>query len=122
MLREAIRTGIPAALVNTCVALLVVTLVVARPTALPLLGAVVVMLALGYRIHVRLARGYTRLQLLYTFVGSTGHTSDLDEVVTSILSQAAGLLHASDRAAVDTARSRHARPVAHLAGGLRRRR
>ena len=94
MLREAIRTGIPAAFVNTCVALLVVTLVVARPTALPLLGAVVVMLALGYRIHVRLARGYSRLQLLYTFVGSTGHTSDLDEVVTSILSQAAGLLHA----------------------------
>jgi diguanylate cyclase (GGDEF)-like protein len=69
-------------------------LVVARPMALPLLGAVVVLLALGYRIYMRLARGYTRLQLLSRFVGSTGHTSDLDEVVTSILSQAAGLLHA----------------------------
>ena len=89
VLREAIRTGIPAALVNTCVALLLVTLVVARPMALPLLGALVVLLVLGYRVHVRLARGYTRLQLLYQFVGSTGHTSDLEEVVTSILSQAA---------------------------------
>jgi diguanylate cyclase (GGDEF)-like protein len=44
---------------------------------------------------MRLARGYTRLQLLYQFVGSTGHTSELDEAVASILSEAAGLLHAT---------------------------
>jgi diguanylate cyclase (GGDEF)-like protein len=95
VLREAVRTGIPAAMVNTCVALLVVTLVVARPMALPLLGALVVLLVLGYRVHIRLARGYTRLQQLYQFVGSTGHTSDLSEAVTSILSEAAELLHAT---------------------------
>jgi diguanylate cyclase (GGDEF)-like protein len=95
VLREAVRTGIPAALVNTCVALLVVTLVVARPMALPLLGALVVLLVLGYRVHIRLARGYTRLQQLYQFVGSTGHTSDLEQTVTNILSEAAELLHAT---------------------------
>jgi diguanylate cyclase (GGDEF)-like protein len=95
VLREAIRTGIPAALMNTCVALLVVTLVVLRPAALPLLGALVAMLVLGYRVHVRLARGYTRLQLLYQFVGSTGHTSESQEALTSILSEAADLLHAT---------------------------
>jgi diguanylate cyclase (GGDEF)-like protein len=94
VLREAIRTGIPAAMVNTCVALLVVTLVLREPIALPLLGALVVLLVLGYRVYIRLARGYTRLQMLYRFVGSTGHTSDLEEVVGSILSEAADLLHA----------------------------
>ena len=95
VLREALRTGIPAALVNTCVALLLVTLVVLRPMALPLLGALVGLLVLGYRVHIRLARGYTRLQLLYQFVGSTGHTSELTEAVSNILSEAAGLLHAT---------------------------
>jgi diguanylate cyclase (GGDEF)-like protein len=95
VLREAIRTGIPAALVNTCVALLLVTLVVVRPMALPLLGALIALLVLGYRVHVRLARGYTRLQLLYQFVGSTGHTSELTGAVASILCEAADLLHAT---------------------------
>jgi diguanylate cyclase (GGDEF)-like protein len=95
VLREAMRTGIPAALVNTCVALLLVTLVVARPMALPLLGALVVLLVLGYRVHIRLARGYSRLQLLYQFVGSTGDMSEPAEAVTSILSEAAALLHAT---------------------------
>jgi diguanylate cyclase (GGDEF)-like protein len=94
VLREAIRTGIPAAMVNTCVALLVVTLVLREPIALPLLGALVALLVVGYRVHIRLARGYTRLQLLYEFVGSTGHTSDLEGVVTSMLSEAGDLLHA----------------------------
>ena len=95
VLREAIRTGIPAAMMNTCVALLVVALVVLRPMELPLLGALVVMLVLGYRVHIRLARGYTRLQLLYQFVGSTGHNSELEAAVASILSEAAELLRAA---------------------------
>ena len=95
VLREALRTGIPAALVNTCVALLLVTFVEVHPIALPLLGVLVLLLVVGYRVHIRLARGYTRLQLLYRFVGSTGHTSDLEEAVSSILSEAAGLLHAT---------------------------
>ncbi|MFY0408680.1 putative bifunctional diguanylate cyclase/phosphodiesterase [Solicola sp. PLA-1-18] len=95
VLREAIRTGIPAAMVNTCVALLLVTLVVASPTALPLLGVLVALLVAGYRIHVRLARGHTRLQLLYQFVGSTSHQAELEDAVASILSEASRLMHAT---------------------------
>ena len=108
VLREALRTGIPAALVNTCVALLLVTFVAVHPMALPLLGVLVLLLVVGYRVHIRLARGYTRLQLLYRFVGSTGHTADLEEAVSSILSEAAELLHADDRPAADAADRRRA--------------
>ena len=73
--------GIPAAFVNTCVALLVVTLIMARPSSLPLLGVVVVLLVLGYRVYVSLARGHARTQLLYQFVEATGRSAELDEVV-----------------------------------------
>ena len=106
-------------MVNTCVALLVVTLVVARPLALPLLGALVVLLVLGYRVYIRLARGYTRLQLLYQFVGSTGHTSELEDVVSSILSEAAGLLHATTAQLVTLPLRPGAGAVRHLAGAGR---
>jgi diguanylate cyclase (GGDEF)-like protein len=95
VLHEALRSGIAAAMVNTCVALLMVTLVVARPSALPLLGAAVVLLVLGYRVFMSLARGHAQTELLYRFVRSTGHASELDEVVTTVLSEAAVLLHAT---------------------------
>ena len=95
VLREAIRTGIPTALMNTCVALLVVTLILLRPDALPLLVACFVMLVVGYRAYVRLARVHTRTKLLYKFVGSTGHTSELEDTIASILAEAAQLLQAT---------------------------
>jgi diguanylate cyclase (GGDEF)-like protein len=95
VLRAALRAGVSAALINTCVGLLLVTIVIARPLALPLLGGIVVLIALGYRVHISLARGYARLELLYRFVGSTGHLSQLDAVMSSILSEAAQLLHAT---------------------------
>ena len=97
---------------NTCVALLVVTLRGASaPSALPLLGVLVVLLVVGYRVYIRLARGYTRLQLLYRFVGSTGHTSELEEAVSSILSEAAGLLHATTAQLLTAADRRWSRVV-----------
>jgi diguanylate cyclase (GGDEF)-like protein len=95
VLREALRSGIPAAMVNTCVALLCATLLVARPSALALLGVVVVLLVLGYRVYMGLARGYAQLQLLYRFVGTAGRTAELDEVVPTVLAEAAELLHAT---------------------------
>ncbi len=95
VLKEALRSGVPAALVNSCVALLGVTLVVARPSALPLLGVAVLLLVLGYRVYVGLARGYARLELLYRFVGTAGRAAELDEVVPAVLSEAAGLLQAA---------------------------
>ncbi|MGA8209653.1 MAG: GAF domain-containing protein, partial [Nocardioidaceae bacterium] len=92
VLRESLRSGIPAAMVNTCVALLGVTMAVARPSVLPLLGLVVVLLVVGYRFYVSLARGYAQMDLLYQFVGSTGRSAELDEVIPTVLSEAARLL------------------------------
>jgi diguanylate cyclase (GGDEF)-like protein len=94
VLREALRSGIPAAVVNTCVALLCVTLIIARPSALPLLGAIVVLLVLGYRVYVSLARGYARTQQLYEFVEVTGRTAELEDAVPAILRETAKLLRA----------------------------
>ncbi len=94
VMREAIRSGVPAALVNACMALLVVTLVVARPAALPLLGVVLVVLVLAYRVYVALVRGHARTDMLYRFVGSTGRSSELGDVVGAVLSEAGALLRA----------------------------
>ena len=94
VLREALRSGIPAACINTCVALLVVTLIMVRPTSLPLLGVVVVLLVLGYRVYTALARGGARTQLLYRFVERTAAAQEPDDVLHEVLSEAAGLMHA----------------------------
>jgi len=94
VLREALRSGVPAAAVNTCLALLTVTLIVARPSSLPLLGFAAVLLVVGYRFYISLARGYSRMELLYQFVGSTGRTAELDDVVATVLTEAARLMHA----------------------------
>ncbi len=94
---EALRSGVPAAVVNTCVALLFVTLVVARPSSLPLLGAIVVLLVLGYRVYVSLARGYAQTQQLYEFVEVTSRSTEIEDVIPAILAESARLLKA-DRA------------------------
>ena len=94
VMREALRSGVPAAVVNTCVALLVVVLIVARPTALPLLGMIVVLLVLGYRVYVTLARSHARTQQLYEFVEATGRAAEIEEVVPAVLAEAARLLRA----------------------------
>ncbi|MDX6301032.1 MAG: hypothetical protein QOF53_2246 [Nocardioidaceae bacterium] len=95
VLREALRSGLASTVSNACIALLVVTLLLVRPTALPLLGVVVVLLVLGYRLHVTLSRDYGQMRLLYRFVGSAGRSADLDDVVSAVLSEAALLLKAS---------------------------
>ena len=95
VLKEALRSGIPATLVNACVALLLVTLIVVRPGSLPLLGFVVILLVLGYRTYVSLVRDHAQMQLLYQFVGSTGRTAELEEVIPAVLREAAQLLQAS---------------------------
>ena len=92
VIREALRSGVPAAVVNTCVALLIVILLVARPSALPLLGVIVVLLVMGYRVYVSLARGYARTQQLYEFVGATSRNAEIEDVVPAILLETARLL------------------------------
>ena len=92
VIREALRSGIPAAIVNTCVALLFVVLLISQPSALPLLAVVVVMLVLGYRIYISLALGYARTQRLYEFVGATTRTAEIEDVIPAILLETARLL------------------------------
>jgi signal transduction histidine kinase len=94
VLHEALRSGSVAAFINTCVALLVATLVLVQPSALPLLGVVVVLLVLGYRVYISLARGHAQTHLLYRFVDRTSSARSLDEVIEIVLAEAADLMHA----------------------------
>jgi diguanylate cyclase (GGDEF)-like protein len=88
VLREALGPGLVAALVNTCVALLVVVLVIDEPVGLPLLGVVSVVLVVAYKGHVALSTGYSRLQHLYEFVRSSERPGQLDDAVEAILRDA----------------------------------
>ena len=94
VLHEALRSGSVAAFINTCVALLVATLVLVQPSALPLLGVVVVLLVLGYREYISLARGHAQTQLLYRFVDRTSSARSPEEVIETVLREAADLMHA----------------------------
>src|SRR4051812_14584466 len=94
VLREALRSGLAAACINTCVALLVVTLIVTRPESLALLGVLVVLLVMGYRVYMALARGGARTQLLYRFVERTAEAQEPEDVIREVLSEAASLMSA----------------------------
>jgi len=96
ILREALRSGLLAAVVNTCTALLVVVLAVNKPAALPLLGVVLAMLLLAYRSHVDLWSGYSRLELLYRFVRSAEAPVDLHHTSNAVLADARDLLRAEE--------------------------
>ncbi|RJK97127.1 putative bifunctional diguanylate cyclase/phosphodiesterase [Vallicoccus soli] len=97
LLREALRGGLVAAMINTCLALLVVVLVLESPGALPLLGAVLLLLVAGYRAYVRLGSGYGRLQLLYRFVGAAQRPGEGGATAAALAEDARELLRA-DRA------------------------
>ncbi len=94
VLHEVLQSGLVAAFINTCVALLVATLVIVQPSALPLLGVLVILLVMTYRSYVALARGHARTQLLYRFVDRTSSAHSLEEVVEAVLREAADLMHA----------------------------
>jgi diguanylate cyclase (GGDEF)-like protein len=94
VLREAMGSGVVAAMVNTCLALIVVVLILEAPVALPLLAAALGMLVLAYRATVALSTGFSRLQHLYRFVGSTARPADLDAAVYAVLSDARRVLRA----------------------------
>ena len=119
VLSEALRSGSVAAFINTCVALLVATLVLVQPTALPLLGVVVVLLVLAYRVYVSLVRGHARTQLLYRFVDRTSSARSSDEVIAIVLSEAADLMHAERAYLVEVVGDRSVRYHALDRGALR---
>nr|WP_231135229.1 GGDEF domain-containing protein [Motilibacter deserti] len=95
ILREAVTSGFAAAIANTCAALLVVVVVTDRPAALPLLGALLAVLFVAYKVHADLARRYSRVDSLYRFVGSVGASVELDVAVGNVLEAARDLLGAS---------------------------
>ena len=94
VLHEAFQTGSVAAFINTCVALLVVTLVTVQPSALPLLGVLVILLVLSYRAYIALVRGHAQTLLLYRFVDRTASAHSLEEVISAVIGEAADLMHA----------------------------
>jgi diguanylate cyclase (GGDEF)-like protein len=96
VLQEALGRGLVAAFVNTCMALLVVVLVVKEPPALPLVGVMLAVLIWAYRAYVELSAGYSRLHRLYDFVGSTERPADFDQAVEAVLADARRVLR-SDR-------------------------
>ena len=119
VLHEALRSGSVAAFINTCVALLVATLVIVQPSALPLLGVVVVLLVLGYRVYISLARGHAQTQLLYRFVDRTSAAGSLTDVAEIALGEAAELMHAERAYLVEVLDDGHVRCQALEGGELR---
>ena len=118
VLHEALRSGSVAAFINTCVALLVATLVLVQPSALPLLGVVVVLLVLGYRVYISLARGHAQTHLLYRFVDRTSSARSLEEVIEIVLREAADLMHAEHAYLVEVVDERNVRYYAFGDGSL----
>jgi signal transduction histidine kinase len=118
VLHEALRSGSVAAFINTCVALLVATLVMVQPSALPLLGVVVVLLVLGYREFISLARGHAQTHLLYRFVDRSSSARSSEEVIETVLKEAAGLMHAEHAFLVEVLDEQHVRYHAFRDGKL----
>jgi signal transduction histidine kinase len=118
VLHEALRSGSVAAFINTCVALLVATLVLVQPSALPLLGVVVVLLVLGYREFISLARGHAQTHLLYRFVDRSSLARSSEEVIETVLKEAADLMHAEHAYLVEVIDEEHVRYHAFEDGSL----
>ena len=55
---------------------------------------IVVLLVLGYRVYVSLARGHAQTQLLYRFVDRTASARSSHHVIEVMLAETADLLHA----------------------------
>ncbi len=121
VLHEALRSGTVAAFINTCVALLVATLVLVQPSALPLLAVVVVLLVLGYRVYISLARGHAQTQLLYRFVERTSSARSWEQVIEIMLAEAADLMHAEHAFLVEITENDALRYYAIEDGSLRSR-
>ena len=118
VLREALQSGSVAAFINTCVALLVATLVLVQPSALPLLAVVVVLLVMAYRVYISLARGHAQVHLLYRFVDRTSTARSSAEVVEIVLRETADLMHAEHAHLVEVANNHAVRSYALVNGSV----
>ena len=93
-LKQTLRSALPASFVNTCMALLVIVLVLRAPRALPLIAVVLLLLVAAYRAYIALASGYSRLTLLHGFIASSGRETELDAVIETTLQEAARIMRA----------------------------
>ncbi|WP_104106359.1 GAF domain-containing hybrid sensor histidine kinase/response regulator [Nocardioides sp. 616] len=119
VLHEALRSGSFAAFINTCVALLFATLVLVQPSALPLLGVVIVLLVMAYRVYISLARGHARTHLLYRFVDRTASAGTPEEIIGIVVREAADLMHAERAYLVELVGDHEVRCTAYADGSLR---
>lgn len=95
VIRHAVTRGMAAAAANTCLASLVVVLVIGRPAALPLLMVVLLALFLTYRAYLALWVGHTRVRRLYALVQETGSQVSVDELVDVVVHEARDVMQAS---------------------------
>ncbi|WP_298806974.1 EAL domain-containing protein [uncultured Pseudokineococcus sp.] len=102
VLREAVTTGLAAALATASVGLLVVLLVRTEPLGLLPLVVVLAVLALASRAVTSLSRGNARLELLHRFARAVEAESGVDPVSAAALREARDALGA-DRALLVTA-------------------
>jgi diguanylate cyclase (GGDEF)-like protein len=86
--------GSIACLIDTCAALLVVTLLFAEPAALGFLVVVLAMLVLSYRIYSTLREQHQQLSQLYDFTSQMGDAVLAERVLPALLEQTRELMHA----------------------------
>jgi diguanylate cyclase (GGDEF)-like protein len=93
-LLASLLQGSLAAVVDTCAALLVVTLLLHEPAGLALLAIVVAMLFWSYRAHSSLRENHRQLAQLYAFTGRIGGAVLSGRLVPTVLEEARELMHA----------------------------
>ena len=86
--------GTAAVAVDTCVALVAVTLLVVAPAAALLFSVIVVMVLLSYRVHSALRDRLGELENLYRLTKRMTGARSVDEVVGGLLADVGELMHA----------------------------
>src|SRR5688500_4810269 len=99
---SSLLIGSMGAAVDTCAALLIVTLLRAEPAGLGLLTVILTTLFLSYRVYSSLRENHLQLEQLYDFTGEMSGALLHDRVVPSLVEQTKELMHA-ERAWIDFA-------------------
>ncbi|MEA3075851.1 MAG: hypothetical protein QOF60_759 [Actinomycetota bacterium] len=86
--------GTLACLIDTCAALLAVTLLFDEPAALGFLVVVLAMLVVSYRIYSTLREQHQQLSQLYDFTSQMGDAVLAERVLPALLEQTRELMHA----------------------------
>jgi diguanylate cyclase (GGDEF)-like protein len=86
--------GTVAAAVDTCLALVVVTLYRYQPAADGLMAVVLVMVVISYQVHRRFRDEHRRVEHLYRFSTQLGDAVLRDRVLPTLLEQGGELMHA----------------------------